>query len=179
MTITCEEVQREISNYLDEETSENLGAAIDEHLQGCKHCKAVLDGIHNVVRLYGDERMTEMPPGFSHRLHQMLDANMPGSRRRFFGWIVGAAATIAVAGSIKAGRSAMSDLPRLRTEHAQTNFIAPPDLRVVASTYGKLFHLPACPFIHDRAHSRNLTAGEAMKEGYTPCVRCMKNYLRA
>ena len=55
----------------------------------------------------------------------------------------------------------------------------PPDMMVVVSTGGKLFHAAACPFIHDNAHIRTIVAQEALKEGYTPCVRCMREYLRA
>ncbi len=33
--------------------------------------------------------------------------------------------------------------------------------------------------IQDKAHLRTVAAREAMKEGYTPCTRCLKKYLRA
>jgi hypothetical protein len=34
----------------------------------CAHCKAVLDGTHNVVSLVGDGRLFPVPKGFSSRL---------------------------------------------------------------------------------------------------------------
>src|ERR1700687_5519110 len=101
MVVKCEEVWREISNYLDGEVSPDLHAAIDEHVSRCKNCAAVLDGTRNVVQLYGDERMLEVPLGFSHRLHRRLEGNMPGSRRGFLGWMVAAAAALIVAGSFE------------------------------------------------------------------------------
>jgi len=97
MVVSCEEVWREVSNYLDGEVEPGLRAAIQEHIQGCKHCTAVVDGVRNVIQLYGDERMLEVPFGFSQRLHRRLDENMPASRRNFLGWMVAAAAACLVA----------------------------------------------------------------------------------
>jgi L-fuculose-phosphate aldolase len=54
-----------------------------------------------------------------------------------------------------------------------------PDMMVVVSSDGKIFHASGCPFIHDKAHVRTIVAREALKEGYVPCVRCMKKYLQA
>jgi hypothetical protein len=48
---------------------------------------------------------------------------------------------------------------------------------VVVSSGAKLFHVPGCEFIHDKASERTLTAKEAMREGYVPCPRCLRQYL--
>jgi len=61
--ISCEEVWREISNYLEDETSAELRAIMQEHFKGCKHCTAVLDGTRNVVRLVGAAVAFELPAG--------------------------------------------------------------------------------------------------------------------
>ena len=50
----------------------------------------------------------------------------------------------------------------------------PPKL---VSDDGKTMHVAGCPFIHDKAHLRALVARQALREGYVPCVRCMKKYL--
>src|SRR5258708_40089592 len=134
MVVSCEEVWREISNYLDGEVDASLCAAMEDHLRGCKHCTAVLDGTRNVVQLYGDERMFEVPLGFSHRLHRRLEENMPGNRRSFLGWMVAAAAVVLVAGSFEAARSSTfgssSGNRDLRSEHAQPGSGVPPDMMV-------------------------------------------------
>ena len=179
MVVSCEQVWREISNYLDGEVDANLRSAMEQHIHGCKRCTAVLEGTRNVVELYGDERMVEVPLGFSHRLHRRLEENMPGNRRTFFGWMVAAAAAILVAGSFEVARSSAFGGPALRSEHAQPGRGVPPDMLVVVSTSGKTFHVPGCPFIHDKAHIQTIQAREAMREGYVPCVRCMKEYLTA
>jgi methylphosphotriester-DNA--protein-cysteine methyltransferase len=49
---------------------------------------------------------------------------------------------------------------------------------VVVSSGAKIFHVPGCPFIHDKASERTMTAKEAMQEGYVPCTRCLRQYLK-
>jgi len=179
MVITCEEVWREISNYLEGEVTPDLQAAIEEHVRGCKGCTAVLDGTRNVVELYGDERMLEVPLGFSHRLHRRLEDNMPGSRRSFLGWMVAAAASVVIVGGFEAARSSPFRQPEPRSEHAQPGSGVPPDLMVVVYPEGKTFHAPTCPFIHDKTQLRTMAAHDALQQGYSPCVRCMKKDLTA
>jgi hypothetical protein len=48
---------------------------------------------------------------------------------------------------------------------------------VVVSESGKLFHLAGCEFIHEKNKLRTITAAEASRQGYSPCVRCLKKYL--
>jgi len=179
MVVNCEHVWREVSNYLDGEADAELRAAIEEHLRGCKHCTAVVDGMRNVVQLYGDERMMEVPLGFSRRLHQRLEGDMSRSRRTFLGWAVVAAASIFIAGGIEVARSSVFSRPGLRSEHARTSNRVPPDMMVIVADDGKTFHVAGCPFIHDKARLRTIPAYEAEQQGYAPCVRCMKKYLDA
>jgi len=71
--ISCEEVWREISNYLDDEITPELRARMEEHFKVCSHCTAVLDGTRNVVRLVGDAMAFELPAGFRDRLYRKLN----------------------------------------------------------------------------------------------------------
>ena len=177
MVVSCEEVWREVSNYLDGEVEPGLLVAMQEHIRGCKRCTAVVEGTRNVLQLYGDERMLEVPLGFSQRLHQRLDENMPATRRSFLGWMVAAAAACLVAGTIEVARSSAFRGPELRSEHARPGTGVPPDMMVVVSEDGKLFHVAGCDFIHEKTKLRTITAAEASRQGYSPCVRCMKKYL--
>ena len=177
MVVSCEEVWREVSNYLDGEVEPVLRAAMQEHIRGCKRCAAVLDGARNVIQLYGDERMLEVPLGFSQRLHQRLDENMPPTRRTFLGWMVATAAAVLVVGTIEVARSSAFHGSELRSEHARPGTGVPPGMMVVVSENGKLFHVAGCDFIHEKTKLRTITAAEASKQGYSPCVRCMKKYL--
>lgn len=72
MEISCREVVREISNYVDGGVEVALRESIAAHLAGCKHCTAVLDGTRNLIRLVGDGRSFILPAGFSRRLQARL-----------------------------------------------------------------------------------------------------------
>src|SRR5215469_6822516 len=179
MVVRCEDVWRDISDYLDGDIDPILRTAMEEHLRACKRCATVLEGTRNVIELYGDERMSELPLGFSHRLQHRLEERMTPPRRTFLGWMVAAAATVLVAGSIELARSSVFSHSAPRSEHAQPGNGVPPDMMVVVAKDGKTYHVAGCPFIHDKARLQTITAGEAMREGYTPCVRCMKKYLNS
>jgi RNA polymerase sigma-70 factor, ECF subfamily len=79
--ISCEEVWREVSNYLEGEISAELRERMDVHFKGCKHCTAVLDGTRNVVRLVGNADAFELPAGLSDRLYQKLDRKLSERRQ--------------------------------------------------------------------------------------------------
>jgi hypothetical protein len=176
MVVNCEEVWREISNYLDGEVDAGVRAAMDDHIRECQRCSAVLAGTRNVMELYGDERMVEVPLGFSYRLQRRLDENAHPSRRTFFGWMVAAAAAVLVAGSFEVARSTTAGRT-LRSEHAQPGKGVPPDMMVLIYPDGKTFHVAGCTYILDKTNLRSVQAREALREGYVPCTRCMKKYL--
>jgi hypothetical protein len=178
MVVTCEQVWHELSNYLDSEVSQELRAAMDEHLRGCPKCSAILDGTRNVIGLYGEDSMFEPPQGFSRRLHKRLEENMPRQRGTAFGWMIAVAAALLIVGSFEIGDSSAFVAPQLRSQQAQPGIAVPPEMMVVVAEDGKLFHAGSgCPLLHDKAHLRTMTASDARREGYTPCVRCMKKYL--
>ena len=177
MVVSCEEVWREISNYLEGDIEPGLHAAVEEHIRICKHCTAVMAGTKNVVTLYADERIIELPAGFDNRLRNRLEEHIRPSRGTYLGWMIAAAAALLVVGSIEVANSAPYATQELRLPHAQPGKNVPAQMVVVVSDDSKLFHTPGCRFIHDKAHERNLTASEAMQRGFTPCPRCLKKYL--
>jgi anti-sigma factor RsiW len=74
--ISCVEVWRELSNYVDGNVDPELRQRMEEHFKGCEHCTAVLDGTRNVVRLVGDGRSFDLPAGFSDRLKKRLQERL-------------------------------------------------------------------------------------------------------
>jgi len=70
--ISCVEVWREISNYLDQDISPAVRERMEAHFKLCAHCTAVLDGTRNVLGLVGDGRVFQMPDGFSKRLQERI-----------------------------------------------------------------------------------------------------------
>jgi anti-sigma factor RsiW len=73
MRIDCKHVWQHISAYIDAEVGAELRADIDRHLETCEICSAVLDSTRNIVILMADDRVFELPAGFSQRLHTRLD----------------------------------------------------------------------------------------------------------
>jgi hypothetical protein len=178
MVVTCEQLWHELSNYLDGQVSPDLRAAMEEHLRRCQKCSAVLEGTRNVIGLYGKDNMFEPPQGFSQRLHKRLEENMPRQRGTAFGWMVAVAVALLIVGGFELGDSSAFVGPQQRSQQAQPGIGVPPGMMVVVAEDGKLFHAGAgCPLLHDKAHLRTMTASEAHREGYTPCVQCMKKYL--
>jgi hypothetical protein len=70
--ISCLEVWREISNYVDQDVAPELRARMEAHFKSCAHCKAVLDGTRNVVKLVADGVEYKLPKGFSERLYTRI-----------------------------------------------------------------------------------------------------------
>ena len=70
--ISCIEVWREVSNFIDGEVDAELRARMEAHFKGCAHCKAILHGTRNIVKLVGDGVEYEMPAGFSSRLQEKI-----------------------------------------------------------------------------------------------------------
>jgi anti-sigma factor RsiW len=178
MEISCEHVWREVSNYLDGEVDPALRAAVEEHVRGCKHCAAVLDGTRNVVQLIGDQRVMELPLGYEQRLRQRLATERPDVQKNYLSWLVLATAAALVVGALAIGNGSAFREPRSRSEMAHPAAGVPAALMVFVAADGKTFHVAGCRFLH-KAKVRGVPASEALREGYVPCVHCMKQYLSA
>ena len=177
--VNCERVCREISNYLEGEVDAALRSAMDQHFPACQRCSSVLEGMRNVIRLYSDERMMEVPAGFGRRLEKKLAQNVRvhGTRwSTWSAWLVPVAALVLFAGGLRLANS-LTAAPPLKSEHAQPGEGIPPDMLVVVTSGAKVFHAAGCDFIHNKQTERTLTAKQAMREGYVPCLRCLREYL--
>ncbi len=74
LEIDCQEVWRELVNYMEGDLTSEMRDRIERHLQGCPHCRAVYDGSRNIVRLLGNKDVFELPRGFSRRLYERLSS---------------------------------------------------------------------------------------------------------
>jgi len=177
-SVNCELVWREVSNYLEGDIDAPLRSAMDDHFRTCKRCTSVLEGMRNVMVLYGDERMIEVPAGFGRRLEKRLAQTTRESSRwsPWSAWLVPVAALALIAGGLRFANSLTVAHP-LKSEHAQPAHNIPPDMLVVVTADAKLFHAPGCDAIHNRSSEKTMTAKEAIREGYVPCLRCMRKYL--
>jgi len=177
--LTCEQVWNEISNYIEGDVESGLRSVMDEHFQTCEQCRSVLEGTRNVIALYSDERMIEVPAGFGRRLEKRLaqSSHAGGSRwSSWSAWLIPVAALLLFAGGLRVANSLTAE-PQLKSEHAQPGQGIPPDMLVVVTANAKVFHVAGCGVIHNKETERTLTAKEAMQQGYVPCLRCMREYL--
>jgi anti-sigma factor RsiW len=76
MVISCHEIWQRISDYIDDELSPEMRQHIEEHLEGCRHCSALLDSTRNIIVLIADEKTFDIPVDFSQRLHAKLALEM-------------------------------------------------------------------------------------------------------
>lgn len=65
--------------------------------------------------------------------------------------------------------------PALRSEHGQPAATVPSRM-VAVTAQGKTFHDPSCKYIHGKIEM--MPAEEAIRRGYSPCVRCMREALK-
>jgi len=70
--ISCLEVWKEISSFIDNDVEPELRARMEAHFKVCAHCTAILDGTRNVVKLVADGVEYRMPEGFSRRLYDKI-----------------------------------------------------------------------------------------------------------
>jgi hypothetical protein len=101
------------------------------------------------------------------------------NRGNSLGWVVAGALLIVLVASFELGSSTASAHKPLRSEHAHpANSAIPAGMMVVVSKDGKTFHAADCRYIHDPARKQTMAAGEAVREGYVPCIRCLAKYAR-
>ena len=74
MNLECKHVWQHISGYLDHQLDPELLAAVQQHLETCEVCSAILDSTRNILVLTADNRTYELPVGYSERLHERLAA---------------------------------------------------------------------------------------------------------
>jgi len=76
LVIDCKHVWDYISGYLDNNLEASERNEVQKHLEHCEICSAILDSTRNILILTADERVFELPLGFSERLHARLDEEM-------------------------------------------------------------------------------------------------------
>lgn len=72
MRIDCKHVWDYISDYLDDSLLPETRDMVQRHLESCEICSAILDSTRNILILTADDRVFELPTGFSDRLHARL-----------------------------------------------------------------------------------------------------------
>jgi hypothetical protein len=78
--ISCFEVWRRLSDYVDDDVEPDMKTRLTDHFARCLHCKALLDGTRNVVAIIGDEQAFELPTGASQRITSALERRIAEDR---------------------------------------------------------------------------------------------------
>lgn len=147
-------------------------AALDHHFAECCHCTALLDGMRNVIALYGDERVLAPPDGFHERLYQKLQGKPNRSRRSFLVWTLSAAAAIPLGLALFPARKVL--LPR---HDSQSPGKRPDTIQIMGAVAisvdqdDKVYHIAGCP--HLQGKPKFISIAEAIRAGYTPCIYCI------
>jgi hypothetical protein len=180
MGITCQEVWRDISDYVDDNLDPLRRIRLTRHFAECRRCTTVLEGTRNVIRLYRDERIFAPPEGFHDRLRarpnkrreQAPDHSTRPSRRAVLAWTLSAAAALPLGFALLSSRRL--HLLRLAPSRPAGSPDSPSAVGLIAVSQDasdKIFHIPGCPYLHGKP--KFITVEEAVREGYSPCAVCI------
>ncbi len=75
-TLACQDVQAEISNYLDDDLSPDIRRALEAHLVTCRTCQILLDSVRKTLRIVTDSGSVELPLENSSRLVERIMARV-------------------------------------------------------------------------------------------------------
>ena len=76
MAIECKHVWSYISEYHDGNQYSEVPETAQSYLEHCESCSVILDSTRNIIILASDDRVFELPVGFSARLHARLDLEL-------------------------------------------------------------------------------------------------------
>lgn len=69
----CHDLLETLSDYIDGDLDANLCAELEQHLQGCKNCKVVVDTMRKTIELYQHESDSQdVPTDVKKRLFYRL-----------------------------------------------------------------------------------------------------------
>lgn len=72
MILGCKYVWQYISSYLDNNLTAEIRGQVEGHMNRCEACSAGLASTRNIISLTSDDRVFDLPAGFSERLHARL-----------------------------------------------------------------------------------------------------------
>lgn len=79
--MTCNDVIREISNFIDGDLDAAMKHEIEVHLKGCSECAVIVDQTRLTVEIFCDSQLVELPSDVRDRLHQALRRKMQEARK--------------------------------------------------------------------------------------------------
>ena len=74
--VNCETVLQRLSDFMDNEAGPELRAEIAAHLKACDRCSVLHDTLRQTLLIVADDRVFEVPLGYSQRLHDFIDRHL-------------------------------------------------------------------------------------------------------
>jgi hypothetical protein len=71
--LDCRQVLANLSDYVDEDVSERLRRALEEHIARCRRCRVLVDTTRKTLKITIDAEPFEVPPEVSLRLYARLN----------------------------------------------------------------------------------------------------------
>ena len=79
MVLDCKHVWDYISEFLDDSLPAETKELVQKHLENCEICSAIFDSTRNILVLTADDRVFDLPAGYSERLHALLAREIHGA----------------------------------------------------------------------------------------------------
>lgn len=70
--MNCQNVVRELSNYIDGDLDAGLKQELESHIEHCKDCRLVVDQTKKTIEIFCDSELVELPGDVRARLHEAL-----------------------------------------------------------------------------------------------------------
>lgn len=68
----CEELLKQLGNYVDGSVDPSICEEFNKHLAGCNPCQVVVDNIRKTITIYKEGQPYQLPTQFRERLHAAL-----------------------------------------------------------------------------------------------------------
>lgn len=81
-SVPCVLIWRRVSEFVDSDVGASTRSSIELHIAECSECRSIVEGVRNVVRLFGDPRLFTLPKGFRRRTLQKFRSHLSTLRRR-------------------------------------------------------------------------------------------------
>lgn len=76
--MTCDDLLKQMNEYVDDNVAPGVCDELREHLKGCESCRVVVDNIRNSITLYRNGREIDLPPECQQRLRGLLREKWSG-----------------------------------------------------------------------------------------------------
>jgi anti-sigma factor RsiW len=70
--LNCQDVIRDLSNYIDDGLDADLMQELESHLEDCVDCRLVVDQTKKTIEIFCDSEPVELPSDVRNRLHEAV-----------------------------------------------------------------------------------------------------------